>query len=82
MHSVGLLFPMEYHIADSEGWLLDIAVVVLTQTIQVLGHPNTCDQVFFLKSVDIILSCLIIVLFIIIFYPWCSESNIGEKHDL
>ena len=77
MHPVGLLFPAEYHVADHEGSLLDIAVEVFTQTVQVLGHPNTCDQAFFLKSVDIILLCMIIVLFIIILYPWCLESDIS-----
>ena len=76
MHPVGLLSPVEYHIADREGSLLDIAVVVLMQTIQVLSCLNTCDQAFFLKSIDIVLLCLIIVLFIIILYLWCSESDI------
>ena len=65
---------MEYHVTDREGSLLDIVVEVFMQTVQVLGRPNTCDQVFFLKSVDIILSCLIIVLFIIVLYPWCLEA--------
>ena len=78
VHPVSLLSPAEYHIVDHEGLLLDIAVVVLMQTIQVLGCPNTCDQAFFLKSVDIVLSCLIVVLFIIVLYPWCSESDIGR----
>ena len=77
MHPVGLLFPAEYHVADREGSLLDIAVEVFTQTVQVLGCLNTCDQAFFLKSVDIVLSCLIVVLFIIVLYPWCSESNVS-----
>ena len=77
MHPIGLLFPAEYHVVDHEGSLLDIAVEVFMQTIQVLGHPNTCDQAFFLKSVDIVLSCPIVVLLIIVLYPWCSESDIG-----
>ena len=77
MQAVGLLFPTEYHVADREGSLLDIVVEVFTQIVKELGHPNTCDQAFFLKPVDIVLSCLIVVLFIIVLYPWCSESNIG-----
>ena len=77
MHPVGLLSPTEYHIAGREGSLLNVVVVVLMQTVQVLGRPNTCDQVFFLKSVNIALSYLIIILFIIVLYPWCSEGNIS-----
>ena len=66
MHPIGLLFPMEYHVADREGLLLDITVEVFTQTVQVLGCPSTSDQAFFLKLVDVVLSYLIVVLFIIV----------------
>jgi hypothetical protein len=78
MHAVGLLDASENWVADVEGGLLDVAIVVPTELLAVTSLPHDSSHSMFFEAIEVDTMSLLGFSLFIELYAWSSECNVGR----
>ena len=82
VHPVSLLNPSEDQVADVEGALLDVAVVVATKLLIVASLPHYCGDPMLLEAVEVDATSLLRFTFIVMLYARRTEDDVCREDSL
>jgi hypothetical protein len=81
VHAVSLLNASEDEVANVEGGLLNIAIVVATQLLVVTSLPHDSGESLFFETVEVDATCLLGLSFLVELNSWSSEGDVGRKYS-
>jgi hypothetical protein len=81
VHAVSLLDASEDEVANVEGGLLNIAIVVATKLLVVTGLPHDSGESLFFETIVVDATCLLSLSFLVELNSWSSEGDVGRKYS-
>jgi hypothetical protein len=77
MHAVSLLDAPEDKVANSEGRLLNVAIVISSKLLIVTSLSHDGSKPLLFKAVEVDTTCLLGFSFFVELDTWSSEGNVG-----
>jgi hypothetical protein len=76
VHAVGLLDALEDEVANVEGSFFNVAVVVASKLLIVTSLSHDGSKPLFFKAVEVDVTCLLGLSFLVELYAWSSEGDV------
>jgi hypothetical protein len=78
MHAVGLLDAPEDEVANVEGGFLDVAVVISSKLLIVMGLSHDDSKSLFFEAIEVDAACLLGLFFLVELDAWSSKDDVGR----
>jgi hypothetical protein len=77
MHAVGLLDVPEDKVANIEGYLLNLAIVISSKLLVVTSLSHDGSKPLLFKAVEVNTACLLSFSFLVELDAWSSKGDVG-----
>jgi hypothetical protein len=78
VHAIGALDVPEDEVAKVKGGFLDVAVVIASKLLIVMGLSHDCSKSLFFKAVEVDTTCLFGLSLLVELDSWSSKENVGR----
>jgi hypothetical protein len=78
VHAVGLLGASEDEVANVEGSLLNVAIMIVSKLLVVTSLPHESGESLFFEAVEVDAACLLGLSFLVELDPWSSKGDVSR----
>jgi hypothetical protein len=80
VHAIGLLDAPEDEVTNIEECFLNIAVVISSKLLVVVGLPHDSSKPLLFKAIEVDTTGLLCFFFFVELYAWSSEGDVGRQY--
>jgi hypothetical protein len=78
VHAVILLGASEDEVANVEGSVLNIAIMIVSKLLVVTSLPHESGESLFFEAVEVDAACLLGLSFLVELDPWSSKGDVSR----
>jgi hypothetical protein len=78
VHAVGLLYASEDEVANVKGGFLDVAVVISSKLLIMMGLSHDCNKSLFFEAIKVDAAFLLGLSFLVELDAWISKGDVGR----